>query len=56
MNFDDLTKVWSNIQIVIQNYPSYSHGRDEAIGRKLAEIIARLKTGNNVDYRAMKEI
>lgn len=53
---NDFTKVWAQMQTINSMYPTFTHGRDETMGRKLAEIIGRLKTGNNIDYRAMKEI
>jgi hypothetical protein len=56
LNFNDLAKIMSQIQALNQKYPTYSHGRDETIGHKLAEVMGKLLTGNNVDYRVMKEI
>ena len=56
INLNDLNKVWGQMNLVNTKYPTYTHGRDQVMGRKLSEVISKLNSGNNVDYILKKNI
>jgi len=56
INLNDIQKVWGQMNQVNKAYPTYNHGRDQIMGRKLGEIIKKLSSGNNVDYILKKNI